>query len=93
VPLREFSRVSTTQPDYPDSARRTGTEGWVRLEFTVNERGQVRDIVVVGAEPRGVFEDAASAALARWRFRPPVSPDGQPVPLRTSVQLRFQLED
>ena len=93
VPLREFTRVSTTQPEYPDGARRTGTEGWVRLEFTVNERGQVRDIVVVGAEPRGVFEDTASAALARWRFRPPVSPDGQPVPLRTSVQLRFQLED
>jgi protein TonB len=93
VPLREFTRVSTTQPEYPDSARRTGTEGWVRLEFTVNERGQVRDIVVVGAEPRGVFEDAASTALARWRFRPPVAPDGQPVPLRTSVQLRFQLED
>jgi protein TonB len=93
VPLREFTRVSTTQPEYPDGARRDGTEGWVRLEFTVNERGQVRDIVVVGAEPRGVFEDAASAALARWRFRPPVAPDGQPVPLRTSVQLRFQLED
>ena len=93
VPFREFSRVSTTQPDYPDDARRKGTEGWVRLEFTVNERGQVRDIVVVAAEPSGVFEDAASAALARWRFRPPVAADGRPVPLRTSVQLRFQLED
>jgi protein TonB len=93
VPLREFSRVSMTQPDYPDDARRKGTEGWVRLEFTVNERGQVRDIVVVAAEPRGVFDDAASAALARWRFRPPVAADGRPVPLRTSVQLRFELED
>jgi TonB family protein len=93
VPLREFSRVSTTQPDYPDDARRKGTEGWVRLEFTVNERGQVRDIVVVAAEPSGVFEDAASSALGRWRFRPPVAADGRPVPLRTSVQLRFQLED
>ena len=93
VPLREFSRVSTTQPDYPDDARRKGTEGWVRLEFTVNESGQVRDIVVVDAEPRGVFEDAASAALARWRFRPPVAADGRPVPLRTRVQLRFQLQD
>jgi protein TonB len=93
VPLREFTRVSTARPEYPDDARRAGTEGWVRLEFTVNESGQVRDIVVVGAEPSGVFEDAASAALERWRFRPPVAPDGQPVPLRTSVQLRFQLED
>jgi protein TonB len=93
VPLREFSRVSTAQPDYPEDARRKGTEGWVRLEFTVNERGQVRDIIVVAAEPEGVFEDAASGALARWRFRPPVAADGQPVPLRTSVQLRFQLED
>jgi protein TonB len=93
VPLREFTRVSTTQPDYPDDARRAGTEGWVRLEFTVNERGQVRDIVVVAAQPRGVFEDAATAALSRWRFSPPVAADGQPVPLRTSVQLRFRLQD
>jgi len=93
VPLREFSRVSTTQPDYPEDARRKGTEGWVRLEFTVNERGRVRDIVVVAAEPQGVFEDVASAALSRWRFRPPVAADGRPVPLRTSVQLRFELED
>ncbi len=93
VPLREFTRVSTTEPEYPVDARQTGTEGWVRLEFTVNERGRVRDIVVVAADPRGVFEDAASAALSRWRFRPPVAGDGQPVARRTTVQLRFELED
>lgn len=93
VPLREFTRVSTTAPAYPADARSAGTEGWVRLEFTVTERGQVRDIVVVGAEPRGVFEGAASSALRRWRFRPPVTPNGQPVALRTSVVLRFELQD
>lgn len=93
VPLREFTRVSTSEPDYPDDARRAGTEGWVRLEFTVSERGRVQDIVVVAAEPRGVFDDAARAALARWRFRPPVAASGQPVALRTSVQLRFKLTD
>ena len=93
VPLREFTRVSTTDPEYPMEARQSGAEGWVRLEFTVNERGRVRDIVVVAAEPRGVFEDAASSALSRWRFRPPVTGDGQPVARRTTVQLRFELED
>ena len=93
VPLREFTRTSTAEPEYPDAARRKGTEGWVRLEFTVSERGRVRDIVVVAAEPRGVFDDAASSALARWRFRPPVAADGQPVALRTTVQLRFELQD
>ncbi len=93
VPLREFTRVSTTEPVYPADARSAGTEGWVRLEFTVTERGQVRDIVVVGAEPRGVFESAASSALRRWRFRPPVTPNGQPVALRSSVVLRFELQD
>jgi TonB family protein len=93
VPLREFKRVSMTQPTYPADARRDGTEGWVRLQFTVTERGQVRDIVIVGAEPSDVFEGAAAEALQRWRFRPPVAPDGQPVALRTSVVLRFELED
>jgi TonB family protein len=93
VPLREFKRVSITEPTYPADARRDGTEGWVRLQFTVTERGQVRDIVIVGAEPSGVFEGAAAEALQRWRFRPPVAPDGQPVALRSSVVLRFELED
>jgi len=93
VPLREFKRVSMTEPTYPAEARRDGTEGWVRLQFTVTERGQVRDIVIVGAEPSGVFEGAAAEALQRWRFRPPVAPDGQPVALRSSVVLRFELEN
>jgi TonB family protein len=93
VPLREFTRVSTTEPIYPPAARSAGTEGWVRLEFTVTERGQVRDIVVVGAEPRGAFESAATSALRRWRFRPPVAASGQPVALRTSVVLQFELQD
>jgi TonB family protein len=87
--LRELSRVSTSQPDYPDAARRTGTEGWVRLEFTVNERGRVSDIVVVDAEPSGVFDNAASSAVSRWRFQPPAS--GQPA--HTSVLLRFELAE
>jgi protein TonB len=89
VPLRELSRVSMSQPDYPDAARRTGTEGWVRLEFTVNERGRVNDIVVVDADPPGVFDNAASSALSRWRFVPPASGE----PARTSVLLRFELEE
>ena len=50
----------------------------------------VASIGVAASLPLGLL---AAYALARWRFRPPVAPDGQPVPLRTSVQLRFQLED
>ena len=53
---------------------------------------QIVDAIV--AEDIGKLPDVtASAALARWRFRPPVAADGRPVPLRTSVQLRFELED
>jgi protein TonB len=89
VPLRALSRVSTSQPAYPEAALRTGTEGWVRLEFTVNERGRVSDIVVVDADPPGVFDNAASSALSRWRFRPPASGEST----RTSVLLRFELEE
>lgn len=89
VPLRELSRVSTSQPTYPEAALRTGTEGWVRLEFTVNERGRVSDVVVVDADPPGVFDNAATAALSRWRFRPPASGESA----RTSVLLRFELEE
>jgi TonB family protein len=92
VTTRDLEALATPEPVYPPEAFRAGIEGWVEVEFTVNERGTTGDIVVVAAEPLGVFDAAATAAVAAWRYRPRIV-NGQPVAQRTSVTLRFSVED
>jgi TonB family protein len=91
VPADELERISARDPVYPVAALRSGTRGWVELEFTITPAGAVRDIQVVGAEPGGVFENAATDALAQWRFRPRVV-NGQTVAQRSTVTIRFDLD-
>jgi protein TonB len=92
MPTRDLEPVSTPDPTYPPGAFRQRIEGWVEVEFTVTERGTTRDVEVVGAEPRGVFDAAAAAAVAGWNYRPRIV-NGQPVAERSSVTLRFNVED
>jgi len=92
VTARDLEALATPEPAYPPEAFRDGVGGWVEVEFTVSERGTTGDIVIVAAEPRGVFDAAATGAVAAWRYRPRVV-NGQPVAQRTSVTLRFSVED
>ena len=79
-------------PDYPPRALSRGLEGWVQVQFTITATGMVRDPVVVNAEPKNVFDDAALKAIARWRYNPKV--EGGVAVERVGVQtiIRFQLE-
>ena len=91
VAADQLDRVVARDPVYPPQALRDGTRGWVELEFTITPNGTVRDIQVVAAEPRGVFDGAASDAVAAWRFRPRVV-NGQPVAQRSTVTMHFDVD-
>ena len=53
-----------------------GLAGSVDLEFTIAPNGDVTDIAIRAAQPQGVFEQAAVAALSHSRYRP-VERDGK----------------
>jgi protein TonB len=91
LPADSFEKLVVTDPVYPPQALRNGTTGWVELEFTITPSGSVRDIAVVEAQPRGVFEQAATTALGHWRFRPRVV-NGQPVAQRSTVTMHFDVD-
>ena len=91
LPDQELEQLTATEPVYPRAALRDRVEGWVAIDYTVTESGSVRDIEIVAAEPQGVFEATAKAAVGQWRFRPRVA-NGRPVPQRLSVTLRFNVE-
>ena len=52
-----------TVPEYPAAARERGTQGHVDVELTANADGMVENPRVVASEPRGVFDQAALAAV------------------------------
>jgi protein TonB len=78
-------------PQYPRSAAMDGIEGWVKIEFTVNPDGTVRNVKVVGSSPVGVFEQAAVTAAMKWKFKPKTV-DGKAVDQRGIQELSFKLD-
>jgi protein TonB len=90
-PTNTLERLVVTDPVYPVEALRNRTEGWVLLEFTVTPNGNVVDVAVVDAEPKGIFDQAAADALSQWRFRPRIV-NGRPVPQRSTVTMRFDVD-
>ena len=49
-------------------ALRSGVTGKVDLDFRVAADGSVRDVRILHAQPSGVFEQAATAAIRQWHF-------------------------
>ena len=77
------------QIHYPEAARRQGIEGRLQLEFTVDREGQVHAIEVAKSL-HPLCDSAAVKALRSVEFRPAVH-EGNPIPVRMSLPIRFQL--
>jgi TonB family protein len=91
VPASELNIVSYEAAVYPADALRRQLEGWVELEFVVDRAGKPRDLVAVQANPTGRFEEAAMAAVSKYRYEPFVR-DGQVYERRVRLRLRFNLK-
>ncbi|MDH7943155.1 energy transducer TonB [Pseudohongiella sp. SYSU M77423] len=89
----EMLPLVNIQPQYPTRAAQRGIEGWCQVSFTVTETGGVRDVVVVDAEPRGMFDSASIRAAERFRFQPRVV-NGEAVEVpNVQYVFRFELEE
>lgn len=69
---REIKPLYYTSLVYPMSARRSGKEGYIIAEFTVDEVGQVVDIKTIEGQNIGVFEKNAHKALSKYRYAPSI---------------------
>jgi protein TonB len=89
----EMLPLVNIQPTYPTRAAQRGIEGWAQVSFTVTETGGVRDVIVVDAEPAGMFDQSSIRAAERFRFQPRVV-NGQPVEVpNVQYVFRYQLEE
>ncbi len=66
--IRKITPVSTRMPQIPKVAWDNKINGWVLLSFTVTSKGLVKDIRILDASPRGVFEEYAVLAAKQWRY-------------------------
>jgi TonB family protein len=93
----EYSPIVKYAPDYPLEAASRRAEGYVVVQYTVDEEGRTRDLIVVeSASERGrgeMFHKSAVDSARKYRYVPrfengiPVSVPG----VRTII--RFELEN
>jgi len=65
----EVVPFDTRRPNVPLVAWQNKINGWVLVAFSVTPEGRTRDVRVLDASPRGVFEEAAIAAVKDWNYQ------------------------
>jgi TonB family protein len=78
--------TASPQPSYPMLAGAAGVRGPVHFEVDVSADGRVTATRVMHGSP--MLEQAATDAMARWRFSP-IHRGGQAVAYRTSMMVTF----
>jgi TonB family protein len=79
-------------PVYTDEANKAGVAGEVVLLITVDEAGQVTDVIVESGLPAGLTESAVAAARGA-RFTPARDRSGRAMPVRIRWIVRFTLPE
>ncbi len=81
-------RLGSSDPQYPEEARRSGQEGLVILKIVIDEEGRVTAVEVLrGDDP---FAPAAVRAVRTWRYRP-ATLGGTPISIYRIVKVPFRL--
>jgi protein TonB len=86
----KLKRTRYVAPEFPERALAQKASGAVIVEFVVDVNGEPRDVRVVSAEPAGLFDRAAVAAVRRWRYEP-VIVDNVPTEVPAKTSIRFAL--
>jgi periplasmic protein TonB len=65
----EVVPFDTRRPNVPEVAWQNKIDGWVLVAFSVTPEGRTRDVRVLDASPRGVYEEKVIAAVEDWTYR------------------------
>ena len=75
-------------PEYPNEAiKKNISAGSVRAKLNIGGDGKVATVDIVEAEPKRVFDRAATEALSQWKF------EGTGAAQTHEVKLVFKSED
>lgn len=80
-----------SQANYSDEAAKAKIQGTVVLDVTIDETGKAKDIKVRAGLPGGLTDQAIEAVTKRWRLKPAVDAQGNPVAVRETLDVIFRL--
>ena len=87
--VAQANLISSVPPIYPAPAREARIEGVVELQIQISKDGLVEDARARSGHP--LLYDAAIQAVRQWRYKPH-APNGQAIPVQTSVTVKFALQ-
>ncbi len=65
----EVVPFNTRRPNVPEVAWQNKVSGWVLVAFSITPEGSTRDVRVLDANPKGVFEEKVVAAVQDWQYQ------------------------
>ncbi|MCG8433301.1 MAG: M56 family metallopeptidase [Gammaproteobacteria bacterium] len=83
--------IHAVTPEYPYRAQRDGISGQIKLAFTVDKKGRVRNVEVIKAVPAKTFNRVAMDAVKQWRFTP-FTVEGKAIDRRVTQVIDFNPE-
>jgi TonB family protein len=62
----ERTLIRTVEPNYPETLKRLGIGGTVRLQITISARGSVENVALLGGNP--ILGESAIDAVKQWVY-------------------------
>lgn len=78
-------------PTYTPEAREARIQGTVIVRMVIDRVGEVTSVELVQGLPHGL-DQAALAAVRRWRFKPARLADGRPLAVYYTLTVNFKLQ-
>ncbi|NIB45231.1 TonB family protein [Pseudomaricurvus alkylphenolicus] len=67
---RDYLLIENPEPKYPREAYSQGVEGWSVVSVTITTDGSTKDIRVIDAEPKAIFDIVSIKAASKMEFLP-----------------------
>jgi TonB family protein len=80
--------IHCPEPQYNNEARKAKLSGTVLLDVTVTAEGDVLHVFVLKA-PSETLAELAIAQVKKWKFKPALNAEGEPVTCRVYIQVNF----
>jgi TonB family protein len=80
--------IKQVQPDYPEFLQAALVSGVVRVQITIDEKGNVIDASMISGHP--LLEDVSLKAAREWKFKPTLL-NGAPISVQGILTFSFTL--